>query len=160
MNNMSTDCMSMNIMTMFIISIIAGLFVTMNIWVYKFSHIRLLHINDIYMILLMTVLMTFISIIYMNHKIDKKIWIILLLMIIILFFLIRNQILVDDTQYLRGMIPHHSMAILMSEKIKEKTKNPKVMQLANQIIESQTKEIDIINDILKSNNQNLISFQK
>jgi len=135
---------------MFYVSVIAGLFVTMNTWVNNFDDIRLLHMNDVYMILLMAVLMIFISMIFMHGKdVSLKSMVILFVIILIIFFMIRQQIFVDDTQYLNGMIPHHSMAILMSKKIKEKTKNPKIIKLANEIIESQTREIKTINEILK-----------
>ena len=147
--------MSMDNKMMFLVSILAGLFVTMNTWAYKFDHIRLLYMNDVYMIVLMAVLMVFISMIFMNSAhapTDTKTWVIWIIVIIVLFIMIRRQVFVDDAQYLNGMIPHHSMAILMSEKIKEKTKNPKIIKLANQIIESQVKEIDQMNDILNENN--------
>jgi hypothetical protein len=134
----------MDLTKMFIISLLAGLLVTMNTWVDKVSHIRLLHINDIYMIILMSLLMVFLSAHY-----DKKILIVLIISILVVFYLLRTQTFVTDKQYLNGMIPHHSMAILMSKKIKEKTKNPRVIKLANQIITSQAKEINTINDILK-----------
>ena len=140
----------MDNLMMFYVSVIAGLFVTMNTWVNNFDDIRLLHMNDVYMILLMAVLMIFISMIFMHGKdVSLKSMVILFVIILIIFFMIRQQIFVDDTQYLNGMIPHHSMAILMSKKIKEKTKNPKIIKLANEIIESQTREIKTINEILK-----------
>jgi len=59
----------------------------------------------------------------------------------VITFLIRRQYLVTEDQYIKGMIPHHSMAILMSEEIKNKTNNPKIIDLANRIIDSQIREI-------------------
>src|SRR5690348_5299414 len=113
---MSHNGMSMNNMTMFFVSIIAGLLVTMNTWVYRFSDVRLLHVNDIYMILLMAVLMVFFGMIYMHgNNVDIGTYAIYIFFVVLLFCLIRKQVFVDDVQYLRGMIPHHSMAILMSE---------------------------------------------
>lgn len=141
--------MPMSNTTMFVISIIAGFFVTMNTWVYESSDIRLLHMNDIYMILLMAVLMIFFSMVYMRDS-NTNMYMICIFAIIILFYAIRQQFFVDDVQYLRGMIPHHSMAVLMSKKIKEKSKNPQVINLANNIIESQNREINLMKNILIS----------
>lgn len=141
---------NVSIKKMFLISLIAGFLSTMNVFVDKWNDIRF-HLNDVYMILLMSGWMTLFMIL-VNHDMFKYnsilIFILIILITLILYF-IRNQIFVSDIQYLNSMIPHHSMAILMSKKIKEKTKNKKIQQLANQIIDSQTKEIQLINDILK-----------
>ena len=53
------------------------------------------------------------------------------------FYLIRNQAFVTERQYLRGMIPHHSMEIMMSKRLT----NSSIQPLLDQIIESQEKEI-------------------
>jgi hypothetical protein len=64
-------------------------------------------------------------------------------------FLSRSQLLVDDPNYMRGMIPHHSIAILTSERAD--IDDVRVRQLANEIIEAQRREIAemewLINDI-------------
>ena len=86
--------------------------------------------------------------------ISKIGFILTILFIIIMIIFIRKQILIDDKQFLQGMVPHHSMAILMSKKIKNKTKNPRIQRLASQIIRSQANEINIMNDILKENEKN------
>ncbi len=54
-------------------------------------------------------------------------------------YLVRSQTLVDDVAYMKGMIPHHSIAILTSERAS--IADPRVRKLADQIIESQRKEI-------------------
>ena len=54
-------------------------------------------------------------------------------------WLVRSQATVDDVAYMKGMIPHHSIAILTSERAV--ITDPRVRKLANQIIESQRKEI-------------------
>ena len=58
--------------------------------------------------------------------------------------LLRQQLLVDDTQWLRRMIPHHSTALTTSHKIYNKTNNPELKQLAKEIIETQEKEIRLM----------------
>lgn len=54
-------------------------------------------------------------------------------------FLVRSQATVDDVSYMKAMIPHHSIAILTSERAQ--IKDPRVRELADQIIETQRKEI-------------------
>lgn len=49
------------------------------------------------------------------------------------------QQFVDDREYMKGMIPHHSIAILTSEHAD--IDDLRVCELANQIIESQRNEI-------------------
>jgi uncharacterized protein (DUF305 family) len=45
---------------------------------------------------------------------------------------------------MKGMIPHHSMALTMAHNIKENTNDEKVIGLANNIITSQKKEIEFM----------------
>jgi uncharacterized protein (DUF305 family) len=47
------------------------------------------------------------------------------------------------------MIEHHSMALLSSEEILQKTKSERVKRLAENIIETQQKEIDYMNELIK-----------
>jgi hypothetical protein len=54
-------------------------------------------------------------------------------------YLDRRQVLVEDLAFMRAMIPHHSMAITRSERAH--ISDPRVRELADQIIESQLKEI-------------------
>lgn len=54
-------------------------------------------------------------------------------------FLVRSQITVTDTDYMEGMIPHHSIAILTSERAQ--IDDPRVRKLADEIIKAQRKEI-------------------
>lgn len=51
----------------------------------------------------------------------------------------RNQTLVDDTRFMKSMIPHHSIAINNARKAS--ISDPRVRRLADQIIESQVREI-------------------
>lgn len=54
-------------------------------------------------------------------------------------WLVRSQQTVDDVSYMRAMIPHHSIAILTSERAH--IRDPRVRQLADGIIEAQVREI-------------------
>ena len=71
------------------------------------------------------------------------------LSISISIFLLRKQFLVNDEQWLKRMISHHSTALTTSHNIKNKTTNPIVNKLANDIIEVQEKEITLMKNLLK-----------
>lgn len=64
----------------------------------------------------------------------------------------RTQRFVDDREYMKGMIPHHSIAILTSENAD--IDDLRVCELANEIIEAQRVEIDemdwLIDDIAEN----------
>ncbi|MCX7547791.1 DUF305 domain-containing protein [Xanthomarina sp. F1114] len=55
--------------------------------------------------------------------------------------------IVGDLLWLRAMIPHHSIAILTSERAD--IKDPEVKKLANEIIEAQRKEIEEMKAMIK-----------
>lgn len=54
-------------------------------------------------------------------------------------FLVRSQTTVGDVSYMRAMIPHHSIAIMTSERAN--IDDPRVRHLADEIIEAQKREI-------------------
>jgi len=54
-------------------------------------------------------------------------------------WLVRSQVTVSGTDYMEAMIPHHSIAILTSER--SGIEDPRVRKLADEIIEAQRKEI-------------------
>ena len=74
-------------------------------------------------------------------------WIIALLAVFI--YLYRKQIGINDKQYLEGMIEHHSMALLTSEEILNKTDDYNVAKLAKNIIQTQTDELKEMEDLLR-----------
>jgi uncharacterized protein (DUF305 family) len=54
-------------------------------------------------------------------------------------WLVRSQTTVGDVAWMKGMIPHHSIAILTSERAQ--ISDPRVRKLADGIIETQKREI-------------------
>ena len=54
-------------------------------------------------------------------------------------WLVRSQATVDGTSYMKAMIPHHSIAILTSERAG--IEDVRVRELANEIIRAQRREI-------------------
>jgi len=62
-------------------------------------------------------------------------------------WLVRSQQTVDDVAYMKAMIPHHSIAILTSERAQ--IKDPRVRKLADGIIVTQRKEIAEMQALIK-----------
>jgi hypothetical protein len=60
-------------------------------------------------------------------------------MIVLAVWLVRSQVTVDGVDYMEGMIPHHSIAILTSERAG--IEDLRVRELADEIIEAQRREI-------------------
>ena len=103
-----------------------------------FSEMRL------YMVFLMGATMAVVMLAFMRNMLKNRKWNIgivvgSILVFAISLFLIRSQTLVDDTDYMQAMIPHHSIAILTSERAE--ITDPRVRDLADEIIKAQRREI-------------------
>ncbi len=99
----------------------------------------------VFMALIMGAAMMVIMLSFMlNMYKSKKVNIAIFLSAIVLFgsslWLVRSQITVGDVDWMEGMIPHHSIAILTSERAQ--IKDPRVRELADEIIEAQRREIN------------------
>ena len=67
----------------------------------------------------------------------------------IFLYLYKSQSYIDDDEYLKEMIEHHSMALLTSDEVLQKTKSERVKKLADNIVATQTAEIDYMRRLLK-----------
>lgn len=65
-------------------------------------------------------------------------------------YLYRNQMYIDDSEYLKEMIEHHSMALLTSESILEKTSSERVRKLAENIGNTQEAEINYMKQLVET----------
>lgn len=97
-----------------------------------------------FMALIMGAAMMVIMLSYMLHMYkNRSANIAIYLSAIVLFgaslWLVRSQVTVSDVDYMEGMIPHHSIAILTSERAQ--IQDLRVRELADKIIESQRREI-------------------
>jgi uncharacterized protein (DUF305 family) len=61
-------------------------------------------------------------------------------------WLVRSQETVSDVSYMKAMIPHHSIAILTSERAH--IRDPRVRHLADRIIRAQVAEIDEMKSLI------------
>ena len=129
----------------------AGMIITSTIIMFIFKYWSIFKLNHAffsetraYMALLMGATMAIIMLAFMRHMLkNRKINIGIIVGSIAVFsislFLLRSQTLVDDTDYMQAMIPHHSIAILTSERAE--ISDPRVRKLADEIIEAQRREI-------------------
>jgi uncharacterized membrane protein len=97
-----------------------------------------------YMALYMGALMAVIMLLFMlgmytNRRVNLAIFAGSALVFALSLFAVRSQITVNDTSWMRAMIPHHSIAILTSERAD--ISDPRVRQLADDIIAAQLLEI-------------------
>ena len=122
-------------MLMIICMVLAGYASTMNNWIDRIDDFRF-SLNDLYMVGLMTGWMFFFMGLF-----TFRLWKCFggLLAVTIFFALIRTQLFISETEYLKGMIPHHSMAIMMSNRLAKKQND--IQHLLGQIIQTQRKEI-------------------
>lgn len=85
---------------------------------------------------------------YTDKKKNKAILIGSLLLFTAALLLVRTQKpIIGDVLWLKGMIPHHSIAIMTSERAD--IKDPEVKKLADNIIKAQKKDIEEMKMMLK-----------
>lgn len=137
-------------MTMLAISFVI-MYGVMFLNVAEISHIYL-SLTRTYMTLLMVSPMAIVMLLMMGKMYpNKKVNGIIIVTALAIFSLslagLRTQTPVDDEQYMKAMIPHHSSAILVSNNAN--LKDPEVKQLAADIIKAQEKEIAQMKTILE-----------
>jgi len=103
---------------------------------------------SVIMALLMGLLEVFMFDIHMRI-ISLYYYLILFFILSIFIYLYRNQIYIEDKDYLTEMIEHHSMAVLTSEEILQKTQSEQIKKLAETILTTQEKEIEYMRQLIK-----------
>jgi hypothetical protein len=88
---------------------------------------------------MMIVMLSFMLNMYSNWWVNVGIFTMGVLLMVGSVWLVRSQRTVDGVDYMEGMIPHHSIAILTSERAA--IEDPRVRKLADEIIETQREEI-------------------
>ncbi|GAK76440.1 MULTISPECIES: DUF305 domain-containing protein [Flavobacteriaceae] len=122
-----------------------AMYITMYLNTYEFDHVWF-SLTRFYMVCLGIATMAVIMLLFMlNMYKNKKKNIAILVGSAVLFLgalgLVRDQkSTVGDVLWMKGMIPHHSIAILTSERAD--IKDPEVKKLADDIIKAQKKEIE------------------
>lgn len=110
------------------------------------------NINFLYMALVMwapmgSLMLLMMSGMYRNRRLNLALHAAFAVIFILSFVAIRQQGLVNDQQFLRSMIPHHSGAILMCEQAS--LSDPQLIELCSGIIKSQRDEIELMKAMLQ-----------
>lgn len=127
---------------MFVAMMVFHLFVMPPIMIQSMEHFYL-SLNQVYMGLIMSLYMVLIE--AFMHPLSPTYIMIILVVIILLVVAMKRQWGIDANQYLRDMIPHHSMALQTSQ---WKLDNKKVGGLATEIYQTQIKEIQEMKELL------------
>jgi hypothetical protein len=85
------------------------------------------------------VMLTFMLGMHPNKMMNAAIYLASVVVFAGALWLVRSQATVEDTSYMRAMTPHHSIAILTSERAN--IRDVRVRELADEIIEAQRREI-------------------
>jgi hypothetical protein len=110
---------------------------------YALDHVRFSETRT-YMALVMgaamaIVMLAFMLGMYANRAVNLAIFAGAAVVFALSLWLVRSQASVDEVSYMKAMIPHHSIAILTSERAK--ITDPRVRELADEIIKTQRREI-------------------
>ena len=138
--------------SMFIVMVIIGmLFNPMNMLAYRFSDLYIsqtLFYGGLLMASNMIWAHEIVHYLSMGHFNMLVFSVGIILSICVSILLLRQQLLVDDKQWLRRMIPHHSTALTTTHKIYNRTTNIQIKKLAKEIIDTQEKEIQLMKSML------------
>ena len=108
-------------------------------------------LGKVYLSIIMGLYMVVLEIMMHDHQymvFSMKYYIIFGCLIVFFIYLYKAQKYITDKEYVKEMIEHHSMALLTSNKILEKTDNYNVSKLAKNIIQKQEDEIRDMKGIL------------
>jgi len=110
---------------------------------YEWSHVSFSETRT-YMAMFMgaamaLVMLAFMLSMYTNRKLNIAIISVSAIVFVGALWLVRSQSTVKDVSWMRAMIPHHSIAILTSERAR--LTDPRVRKLADEIMEAQRREI-------------------
>jgi hypothetical protein len=117
----------------------------------EFDHVYL-STTRLYMTLLMVSPMALVMLLVMGKMYENKARNIIIALLSVAVFVVsliflRTQTGIGDKQYLSAMIPHHSQAILTSQRAN--IQDPEVKELAEEIIKAQEEEIAQMKKILE-----------
>ena len=108
-------------------------------------------VGKFYISIIMSILMGLLEVVMFDfhmRTISIPYYLALCFILAIFVYLYRNQMYIEDKDYMSEMIEHHSMAILTSEEILQKTHSERVKKLAENIIITQEKEIEYMKQML------------
>jgi uncharacterized protein (DUF305 family) len=125
----------------------AAMFILTYVNTYELDHVRWSE-TRFYMTFVMgaamaVIMLGFMRGMYANRVANVAIVVGSAVVFVLAIWLVRSQATIDDRSYMRAMIPHHSIAILTSERAN--IEDVRVRELADEIITSQRREIAEMN---------------
>nr|WP_240473670.1 DUF305 domain-containing protein [Echinicola pacifica] len=128
-----------------------SMYITMYFNTFEFSHV-FFSWTRMYMTLIglggmAIVMFLFMQKMYENKVKNAALLIGSVLVMAVSTLLVRQQVPIDDVKWMRAMIPHHSIAILTSNRAD--IQDPEVKKLAEDIIKAQEKEIAQMKEMIK-----------
>lgn len=139
-----------------IVTAMAAMFVLMYLNTFEFDHVKWSE-TRFYMTFVMGaamagIMLSFMLGMYRDRRINIGIFAAGALVFAVSIWLVRSQVTVQDQSYMSAMIPHHSIAILTSER--SGINDVRVCELAVGIIEAQRREIDEMNWLIEDIEEN------
>ena len=129
--------------TLMILTSTIVMFIMMYFNTYQLDHVYFSETRAymaLYMGAVMAIIMlAFMSNMYKKTKINLLVYGISVVMFTVGLWGVRSQATVDQVDWMQAMIPHHSIAILTSSRAD--IEDPRVQQLADDIIKAQKREI-------------------
>lgn len=129
--------------TLMILTSTVVMYIMMYFNTYEWDHIYFSETRA-YMALYMgagmaVIMLAFMSNMYKKTKVNLMIYGLSVLLFTVGIWGVRSQATVDQVDWMQAMIPHHSIAILTSSRAD--IEDPRVQQLADDIIEAQKREV-------------------
>ncbi len=101
-------------------------------------------VGKVYLSVIMALLMMVVEVMMHDHQysvMSTTTYTGIFAFLALFIFMYKKQIGINDRQYLEEMIEHHSMALLTSKRILEKSSDYNVVKIAKNIIQTQQDEI-------------------
>lgn len=138
--NLSYSLWTMMFLSFLIQFVIMSLIMTDSISNITFS------MGKFYISVIMALLMGFVEVVMYDYhmspfKLSITYYLTIFILLLVFVYLYKSQQYIYDDDYLKEMIEHHSMALLTSEEILQKTKSERVKKLADNIVATQRAEI-------------------
>lgn len=149
-------------LTAMIITSTIAMFVMMYLNTYAMSHVWFSETRA-YMALYMgagmaIIMLAFMLNMYKDRALNIGIFVGATILFIASVYLVRSQTTVGDNAWMKAMIPHHSIAILTSERAN--IEDPRVRELANGIIKAQRREIKEMEWLIADIEQNGVAISE
>ena len=135
----------MNFIIMFFGSLLIHMYLMPLVMTSSVNHIQLFSLNKFYnatfmassMVLLETLMHSSINVLILS-----------LIGMLMMYIMVKSQLFINEKQYLKDMVEHHSMAILTSTKLLEKEISIDVKKLASNILQTQEEEVSLMQKLL------------